>query len=55
MPSVLEAKHAAAREVRIVGLEAARTASSGSVPSGACGIGWGWIEPSTAAPPPSYL
>ena len=28
---------------------------SGSVPSGACTTGCGWIEPNTAAPPPSYL
>jgi hypothetical protein len=37
------------------GLIARSTSSSGSVPSGCCGTGCGWIEPSTAAPPPSNL
>ena len=37
------------------GLIAASTDSSGNVPSLACASGCGWMPPSTAAPPPSYL
>jgi hypothetical protein len=55
VPGVLQAQQPGAREVRVDRLDRARRRIERQRAVGACGSGCGWIEPSTAPPPPSYL